>query len=124
MIRNSLRAMTKELSEASTKLAAIAAIALFMLMPFSIVRADTTPVSPSHDDGLVQEQIYDALNADPTHFFRHVDVEVRNGVVTLSGYVWSVSSLYQAEKIAGQVPGVTRVVDRMELERNGVIPHA
>jgi osmotically-inducible protein OsmY len=74
--------------------------------------------------GVTAEQIYDALNADPTYFFRHVDVQVQQGVVTLGGYVWSTPALYRAEKIAAGVPGVTRVVDQMELERDALVPHA
>ena len=75
-------------------------------------------------EGVMAEQIYDALNADPTYFYRHVEVQVQHGVVTLGGYVWSTPAIYRAEKIAAGTPGVTRVVDQMELERNGIAPHA
>lgn len=71
---------------------------------------------------VMAEQIYDALNADPTHFYRHVEVQVQHGVVTLSGYVWSTPAIYHAEKVAAGMPGVTHVVDQMELERNGIAP--
>jgi BON domain len=72
----------------------------------------------------VAEQVYDALNADPTYFFRHVDAQVDHGVVTLGGYVWSTPAIYRAEKIAARVPAVTRVVGQMELERDELVPHA
>jgi len=68
----------------------------------------------------VANYIYLQLNADPVYYYRHVDVHVDNGVAILSGYVWDTQALYQARKIAGQVPGITRVVStNLELERNG-----
>jgi osmotically-inducible protein OsmY len=68
----------------------------------------------------VASHIYSALYADPWFYFRHVDVNVDNGVAYLTGYVWSADAIYQARKIAGQTPGVTRVVsNQLELDRNG-----
>jgi hypothetical protein len=64
--------------------------------------------------------IYSELNADPIYYFRHVDVQVDNGVAHLSGFVWSADAIYQARKIALKVPGVTGVsTTHLELERNG-----
>jgi len=70
-------------------------------------------------DVAVATQIYAALNADPTYYYRHVDVHVDNGIARLSGYIWSVDALNRAKQIAAGVPGVTAVVNQMELERNG-----
>lgn len=123
MIGNSLRAISQALSRAPKTVAAIGALAVLTL-PLSAGQAATPEASPVQDDGVIQERLYDALNADPTHYFRHVNVQVQHGVVTLGGYVWSTPSLYRAEKIASSVPGVTRVIDRMELERDGLAPHA
>jgi osmotically-inducible protein OsmY len=70
-------------------------------------------------DEALTKAIYSALNADPNHFFRHVNVRVDNGVATLSGFVHSSSSIYRARTIAGNVPGVTRVVtSNLTLEPN------
>ena len=64
--------------------------------------------------------IYTQLNADPIYYFRHVDVKVDNGVAHLSGYVWSTDAIYQARRIAMNVPGVTGVrTNQLQLERNG-----
>lgn len=64
--------------------------------------------------------LYSRLNADPTYYFRHVEVRVDNGVAYLSGYVWSTDALYHARYIAQSMPGVTGVVtSQLELERNG-----
>jgi osmotically-inducible protein OsmY len=68
-------------------------------------------------DEATAERVHAALNADPIYFFRHVDVRVDRGVTQLSGYVWDTDALYRARRIAAGVPGVTRVVDQMELER-------
>jgi osmotically-inducible protein OsmY len=47
-------------------------------------------------------------------------VQADNGVVHLGGYVWNDEDLYEAQRVAGAVPGVTQVVDDMELERGGI----
>ena len=71
-------------------------------------------------DEILANAIYSELNASPTYYFRHVDVAVDNGVAHLSGYVWSTDEIYRARTIAGQTPGITRVVsNQLELERNG-----
>jgi osmotically-inducible protein OsmY len=71
-------------------------------------------------DEVLANIVYSELNADPIYYFRHVDVQVDNGVAHLSGYVWSTDAIYRARKIASQTPGVTRVVtNQLELERNG-----
>jgi len=52
--------------------------------------------------------------------FGATDVQVDNGVAHLSGYVWSADAIYQARKIARNVPGVTGVsTSQLQLERNG-----
>ena len=42
-----------------------------------------------------------------------------NGVVRLTGYVWEAGDFEEANYIASNVPGVTRVVNDLELNRNG-----
>ena len=124
MIRNSFRTLSKALGKTHSAFTTIGALVVLTL-PLG-TQAATPGAGPgvSQDDGQIQEQVYEALNTDPTYFFRHVDVEVQHGVVTLTGYVWSTPSIYRAEKIASGVAGVTRVIDRMELERDGLVPHA
>ena len=74
---------------------------------------------PGADQALANT-IYSQLNADPTYYFRHVEVRVDHGVAHLSGYVWSTDALYAARRIARSVPGVTGVATtQLELERNG-----
>jgi osmotically-inducible protein OsmY len=70
-------------------------------------------------DEAIANAITSALNADPNHFFRHVNVRVDNGVATLSGFVHSSSSIFRARTIATNTPGVTRVVtSNLTLEPN------
>ncbi len=64
-------------------------------------------------------QVASALNADSRIYARHIDVRAEDGVVHLAGYVWNDNDLYEAKRIAATVPGVTDVVDDMELERGG-----
>jgi osmotically-inducible protein OsmY len=104
----------------------IGAMTVFLLT-LGTARAATpvaTAVAVAQNDAATAQQVYAALNADPTYFYRHVDVHVEHGIVTLGGYVWSTPALYHAKEIAAEVPGVTRVIDEMELERDGVAPHA
>lgn len=61
-----------------------------------------------------------ALNADKFLFTRHISVRADNGVVHLGGYVWSPTDIYKAKRIAGRVPGVTVVVDELEIQRGGI----
>ncbi len=71
-------------------------------------------------DEILANTVYSELNANPTYFFRHVDVRVDNGVAHLSGYVWSTDAIYAARRIASNVPGVTGVrTNQLQLERNG-----
>ena len=63
-------------------------------------------------------RVESALNADKFLFTRHISVRVDSGVVHLEGYVWSATDIYEAKRIAKRVPGVTAVVDELELQRN------
>ena len=70
-------------------------------------------------DEILANAVYSQLNADPIYYFRHVDVQVDNGVAQLSGFVWSTDAIYRARYIAMNVPGVTGVsTNQLELERN------
>jgi hypothetical protein len=103
----------------------IAALALTLYGSSAFPQAPTPPSAPhaspppagqpaqdaaATSDEAITKAIQSALNADRYHFFRHVNVRVDNGVATLSGFVNSSSSINRARTIAGNVPGVTRVV--------------
>lgn len=69
-------------------------------------------------DKEVADRVQVALNGDSSLYARHITVSADRGVVILGGYVWSQPDLEEAERIAESVPGVSRIVNDMELERN------
>jgi osmotically-inducible protein OsmY len=70
-------------------------------------------------DKVLAERVEAALNADKQLFAKHITAHADNGVVRLTGYVWEASDFEEAVFIAGGVPGVTSVVNDLELNRNG-----
>jgi osmotically-inducible protein OsmY len=73
----------------------------------------------SPEDAAVADRVSQRLNADPNHLYRHVTVSVNDGVVTLGGLAGSSGAIESAKKIAGGTPGVSRVQERIQLEREG-----
>ena|ERR1700739_4660347 len=98
---------------ASAVLAAVVAVAAAC--------STSSPKLPDQEraDAATAERIYAALEANPIYYFRDVEVSVDYGVAHLSGYVWTTDELFHAQEIARRVPGVTRVQNAMELERQG-----
>jgi osmotically-inducible protein OsmY len=98
--------------------------AVFAVVAAALASACATapPESPAQEriDAATAERIYAALDANPVFYFRDVDVSVDDGVAYLGGYVWTTDALFKAQRIARNVPGVTRVVDDMKLEREGL----
>ena len=88
--------------------------------PAAAAPAQTMRSDLGATDEVLANAVYSELNADPLYYYRHVDVKVDNGVAHLSGYVWSADAIYQARRIALNVPGVTAVrTSQLQLERNG-----
>ena len=100
-----------------SRLAKVSVAALLALT----VSTGYAAISPlrAESDRVITQEICAALAADPIYYFRHVDVDVRDGVATLSGYVWEPQDLYRARELTARVPGVTRVVNQMEINRFG-----
>ena len=65
------------------------------------------------------ERVEAALNADRSLFAKHITAHADNGTVRLTGYIWEASDFEEATYIASNVPGVTKVVNDLELNRNG-----
>jgi osmotically-inducible protein OsmY len=70
-------------------------------------------------DKVMAERVEAALNADRSLFAKHITAHADNGVVHLTGYVWEADDFEEAVYVASNVPGVTRVVNDLELNRNG-----
>ncbi len=66
------------------------------------------------------DRVQGALTADTMLYSRHITVRADNGVVSLGGYVWTQPELEDAVRVAQSVPGVIKVVDRMEIDRGAV----
>ena len=66
------------------------------------------------------DQVQTALTSDKTLYARHINVRADNGVVTLSGHVWTTEELAAAPQIAQSVAGVTQVVNRIEVDRGAI----
>ena len=119
MSRISIRAGKRAVRKGLNTFATISVVALLTLT-VSTGYAATPPLHPETDrqvERVTTEQVCDALAADPIHYFRHVDVYVRDGVATLSGYVWEPQDIYRARELTARVPGVVRVLNQMELYR-------
>jgi osmotically-inducible protein OsmY len=68
----------------------------------------------------IADRVESALDADRFLFTRHISVRVDSGVVHLEGYVWSPTDIYEAKRVAKRVPGVTVVVNELELQTGGI----
>jgi hyperosmotically inducible periplasmic protein len=78
---------------------------------------DTTPRSAStaFEDAWIVTMVNSKLALDPEVSAAQVDVDVRDGVVTLSGTVPTTAARDEAEDLARSVDGVTEVVNRIEV---------
>ena len=70
-------------------------------------------------DDAMADRVTQALAADEELYSRHITVRADDGVVRLTGFVWDPPDLVEAVRIAEAVPGVTRVDNAIELQRNG-----
>jgi osmotically-inducible protein OsmY len=98
-------------------------IAVATLTAGGVVACSTSPPRTEAEraaDAAAAARVEATLDADPKIFARHIDVTVIRGVVHLGGYVWSDYDFLIARNDAASVPGVTTVVNQMELMRGGI----
>jgi hypothetical protein len=119
-------AVTRRLADSEMRLIAVLSAAATLAAscatapPGPPTAAQSARSEQGATDDVLANAVYSELKADPTYYFRHVDVNVDSGVAHLSGYVWSTDAIYRARTIALNVPGITGVVtSQLELERNG-----
>lgn len=76
---------------------------------------DTTvrTVKDSFEDAWIVAMINSKLGVDPEVHSRNVDVDVHEGVVTLSGIVETETARAEVSDLAGSVDGVTKVVNQL-----------
>lgn len=78
---------------------------------------DPTPrtAGKAFEDAWIATMITSKLSVDPEVKSRNVDVDVRNGVATLSGTVETEAGRAEAEDLARSVDGVTEVVNELQV---------
>jgi hypothetical protein len=69
--------------------------------------------SEAIDDDALEEQIFDQLSDQDDLDEDQITVTVRNGIVELTGNVDTIDAAFVAEQIAGAVPGVRFVRNRL-----------
>jgi hypothetical protein len=74
---------------------------------------------PALPDLELQEQVETAMQSDPFFPDEHVSVTIKDGVVTLHGFIYDEWDLRVAMRIARKVPGVKRVINDLEIELGG-----
>ncbi len=101
----------------------IGVLALAALPAYAQTGSDTDTSqqanSMSAGDQATAKRVNAALQADPKNYYRHVTVVAQDGVVTLGGLVTGDASRAKAKQIASSVQGVSKVIDRMELQPRG-----
>jgi osmotically-inducible protein OsmY len=94
-------------------------LAVALLCGVAACASSPKTAEQEHADQVMAERVEAALSSDKSLFGKHISVQADNGVVHLSGYVWEPSDFEEATSIAEGVPGVVRVVNDLELNRNG-----
>jgi osmotically-inducible protein OsmY len=96
---------------------------LALALVYSVAACQTGPRTTDAQrqaDKELATRVQAALDADKLLYAKHIFVRSDNGIVRLSGYVWEQPDLLEAEDVAGRVEGVSRVVNDLELQRNGI----
>jgi len=70
-------------------------------------------------DEQLRTEVQRALRDDPTLMSDHLDVSIKNGVVTLTGLVFDDWDMRIARRAANHIPGVKRVINDMEIKLGG-----
>lgn len=102
------------------RLACAGALAAIVCAGFGCTAAPVKSEAQRQADRETAGRVQAALDADKGLYARHIIVRADNGVVRLSGFVWETPDIYEAKRVAELVPGVSQVVNDLELDRNGM----
>jgi hyperosmotically inducible periplasmic protein len=80
------------------------------------LRGKSTSMGEAIDDGVIKTKLKTDLIEDPVTKARHIETEVRQGVVELSGFVDSNDEKARAGEIAMKVKGVKTVHNDLEVK--------
>lgn len=72
--------------------------------------------SQSMSDASITATVQGKLTADTVSNFTRVDVDTERGTVLLSGVVQTSEQKARAERLAGQVDGVKRVTNNLQIQ--------
>jgi osmotically-inducible protein OsmY len=97
-----------------------ALLALCALGSLAACATSSRTTAQQLEDKETAARVQAALDGDKQLYAKHIFVRVDEGVVHLSGYVWDPPDLQEAQQVAELVQGVTKVVNNLELQRNGV----
>ena len=90
-------------------------LALFLLLlgvgPATAQKADAP------DDGLIEDRVNRELVADKTLGKQRFEVNVKDGVVTVTGFVSTEKLQKRVEKVAKKAKGVREVVNKVEIRK-------
>src|SRR4030081_1831734 len=79
------------------------------------VRCQLKPEAIMRSDAEIERDVKDELQWDPDLDATDIAVSVKNGVVTLAGFVKSFSDKFEAEAAAKRVTGVVAVANDLEV---------
>jgi len=98
-----------------------AGLAVLLFVPLSTnnasAKAQTSSAAIQLDDDTIESNVEKALKQDSVLAPRGIDVESKNGVVTLTGKVRTAADKERAGSVA-KVTGVNRVVNQIEVDPN------
>jgi osmotically-inducible protein OsmY len=98
----------------------LSATAVVSLLAGAVACTTTKTPEQEAQDRATENAVRSALQADSHIYTDHIKIHANHGVVHLSGYVWNDFDMYQAQQDAASADGVTRVVNDMELELEGI----
>jgi hypothetical protein len=98
--------------------AVVIAVVIALLIFVGSLAAE--PPAPVEDDAAVATEIERRLARDPEVNAQTIEIEVRDGVTTLTGRVGNDAVKERAQKVTAAVPGVTAVHNRIVAEGAGL----
>lgn len=92
------------------------AVSAILVLSLLVLAGVSLVAQPKVSDDLIYDEVRRRLANDMTAQGGGIEVEVKEGVVTLSGKVKSERQKNRAERITRRVKGVTKVVNKLVIE--------
>lgn len=104
----------------TSRIASVATAAAMLCLLAACIIEPHRSDAQKQADRETAERVQAALDGDGSLYAKHITVRADAGVIHLTGYVWDSGDLNEAETIASTVSGVNKVVNDLELQRNGI----